>query len=374
MVSIGLPGGAVARIRFAVSCLWEVATSVRVLRDTGDHAVHLPWVTRVGPRLVDAGLLPADGTGAAGGVGVAGAARAAGGAGTAGGARPGSGAGTAGGVRPGGGVRAAGGGLLWQLIPAGPHYLPDFLTPAPDGLVPDLDAELAVLRSTPPEVVRADLDVYPGRHAPAVRALYADPAEGLRRLADEIAEYWRLALAPDWARIRLLLDAEVHYRARRLAADGAAGLLNDLHRQVRWEGETLAIAQRHCTAADVPDGEGLVLIPSVFVWPAVLSVATGPAPQLGYPARGIATLWEAPRRASDSLAAVLGRGRARVLAEMAAPASTTELARRTGLTAGGVSQHLAVLRAAGLVATHRTGRTVLNSRTTVAEALLSVAG
>ncbi|MGI5153181.1 DUF5937 family protein [Plantactinospora sp. CA-294935] len=340
MVSIGLPGGAVARIRFAVSCLWEVATSVRVLRDAGDHAVHLPWATRVRPRLVDAGLVPA------------------------GGASPG----------PVDGAGAAGGGLLWQLIPAGPHYLPDFLTPAPEGLNPELDTELATLRATPAEVVRADLDGYAGRDAPAVRHLHADPAEGLRRLADEIVRYWRIALAPDWARIRLLLDAEVHHRARRLAADGAAGLLNDLHRQVRWEGETLAIAQQHCTAADVPDGDGLVLIPSVFVWPSVLSVAAGPAPQLAYPARGIATLWETPRQASDSLAAVLGRGRARVLAEMRSPVSTTELARRTGLSAGGVSQHLAVLRAAGLVATHRTGRTVLNSRTTVAEALLSVAG
>ncbi|MDG4785891.1 DUF5937 family protein [Micromonospora sp. WMMD1102] len=335
MVSIGLPGGAVARIRFAVSCLWEVATSVRVLRDAGDHAVHLPWATRVRPRLADAGLIP-----------------------PATAAFPGDSA----------------GGLLWQLIPAGPHYLPDFLTPAPEGLNPDLDTELGRLLATPVEVVRADLDSYAGRHSPAVRDLYADPVAGLRRLADEIVRYWRIALAPDWARLRLLLDAEVHRRARRLAADGAAGLLNDLHRQVRWEGETLAIAQQHCTAADVPDGNGLVLIPSVFVWPSVLSVAAGPAPQLAYPARGVATLWETPRQSSDSLAAVLGRGRARVLAEMRAPVSTTELARRTGLSAGGVSQHLAVLRAAGLVTTHRSGRTVLNSRTTVAEALLSVAG
>lgn len=111
-------------------------------------------------------------------------------------------------------------------------------------------------------------------------ALYAEPEDGLRRLADEIAAYRRLALAPDWPRIRALLDAEVFRRARRLAEDGAAGLLNDLHERVRWEGDALRISQRHCLAPDVPDGAGLVLVPSVFVWPSVLSIAAGDLPQL----------------------------------------------------------------------------------------------
>ncbi|WP_347681473.1 DUF5937 family protein [Plantactinospora sp. B24E8] len=145
-----------------------------------------------------------------------------------------------------------------------------------------------MLRATPPEVLRADLDRYDAAPPPAVRALRADPVAGLRRLADEITAYWEIALAPDWARIRLLLEAEVQHRARRLATDGADGLLNDLHQRVRWEGETLSIAQRHCTTADVPDGSGLVLVPSVFVWPSVLSVAQGTPPQLAYPARGSA--------------------------------------------------------------------------------------
>ncbi|TYB37335.1 helix-turn-helix transcriptional regulator [Micromonospora sp. AP08] len=53
-----------------------------------------------------------------------------------------------------------------------------------------------------------------------------------------------------------------------------------------------------------------------------------------------------------------------------APRSTTEPARRTGLSPAGVSQHLTALRAAGLVVTHRQGRSLLSSRTAVAEALL----
>jgi DNA-binding transcriptional ArsR family regulator len=85
----------------------------------------------------------------------------------------------------------------------------------------------------------------------------------------------------------------------------------------------------------------------------------------------VGTLWERSGQAPDALSALLGRGRARLLAEMATPLSTTELARRTGITAGGVSQHLTTLRAAGLVVTHRQGRALLNTRTAVAEALLA---
>jgi hypothetical protein len=87
----------------------------------------------------------------------------------------------------------------------------------------------------------------------------------------------------------------------------------------------------------VPDGGGIVLIPSVFVWPSVLSVATGESPQLAFPARGVATLWEGKAQASKALTAVIGRGRAQLLIEMRAPVSTTELARRTGMSASGVT-------------------------------------
>ncbi|MFD0573635.1 ArsR/SmtB family transcription factor [Kitasatospora gansuensis] len=74
-----------------------------------------------------------------------------------------------------------------------------------------------------------------------------------------------------------------------------------------------------------------------------------------------------------ALAAVIGRSRAVLLAELDTPASTTDLARRTGITAGGVSQHLTALRAAGLVDAHRSGRYVLYVRTEAAEVLLAAA-
>ncbi|MEV6344972.1 DUF5937 family protein [Actinoplanes sp. NPDC051851] len=310
MVAIALPAGAAARIRFAVSCLWEVVTSVRE---------------------------PAAGTRILG-------------------TRP----------RPTG--------LLGRLVRPTGGYTPDFLTPPPLGLVADLGAELAALRATPSAAVRAHLDLMPGDPPAEVRALHADPPAGLARLSGEIEEYWRATIAPAWPRIHALLDADVRRRAHRLATDGAATVLNDLHESVHWADGTLTADQRHCTAPDVPDGSGLVLIPSVFAWPSVLTVSSWGTPQLAYPAQGVATLWEEPSRAPDPLGALLGRGRARILAALAGPLSTTELAGHTGISAGGVSQQLRVLRDAGLVRTHREGRRLLNSRTPIADALLAATG
>src|SRR5262249_13192595 len=155
-------------------------------------------------------------------------------------------------------------------------------------------------------------------------------------------------------------------RAHTLARDGVGGLLNDVHPSVRWSDGTLSVAKTHCAAPDVASRGGLVLVPSVFAWPSGLTVADPQGTQLAYPARGVATLWEQPADPPDSLVGVLGRTRARLLVEMDAPTSTTDLARRTGITAGGASQHLSALRAAGLVRTRREGRSVLNARTSVA--------
>jgi DNA-binding transcriptional ArsR family regulator len=319
LATIGLSATAVTHLRFAVSGLWEVLASVRLLRDPGVPAVHRRWAGRARAGVDESGL-------------------------------------------------------LWHLVAPSGGYTPDFLTPPPSGVSPDLGRELTGLRATPPGVVRAHLDLLPADRRAALRPLHEAPVDGLARLADEIAAYWSAAIAPDWPRMRALLDAEVQRRARRLATAGSAAILADLHPRVTWRDGKLTVDQPHCTAPDVPDGAGLVLIPSVFVWPSVLTVTAGEVPQIAYPARGVATLWERSSRSPDALTAVLGRGRALLLTAMATPLSTTELSRRTGITPGGVSQHLTTLRAAGLVVTHREGRSLLNARTEVAEALLAAAG
>jgi DNA-binding transcriptional ArsR family regulator len=117
-------------------------------------------------------------------------------------------------------------------------------------------------------------------------------------------------------------------------------------------------------------GRELVLIPSVFAWPGA-GVIWDP-PSVIYPARGIFGLREpggqSPGTPGD-LARLIGRTRAELLTALADPASTTGLAARTGVPVSSVSEHLAVLRATGLVATTRTGRYLTHQRTALGAAL-----
>jgi DNA-binding transcriptional ArsR family regulator len=206
----------------------------------------------------------------------------------------------------------------------------------------------------------------------AVPALQTDPAGHLGRLADEIECYWQVALAPCWARIQTVLDADVFHRARQVAEFGAAHLFNDLHATLSWDENTLRMVRRQCALRRESTGRGLLLIPSAFTGHVLTWSRRPHPPELIYPARGTGSLWEhRPVPRGEAIAAVLGRSRATLLTELEAPASTTDLARRTGISAAAVSQHLTTLRDAGMVSAHRAGRSVLYARTVVAETLLA---
>ncbi|MEU3721617.1 DUF5937 family protein [Streptomyces sp. NPDC031705] len=320
---LSFSAGDLAQTRFAVSPMWEVVTSFRRLLDPAAAHLHRDWAAQVRPRLARAGL---------------------------------------------------GRGWLAELVPAR-GYLADFLNPTPPGPFPELPAELRAIRATPPGQVRTDVAALGPRAAssPRLRHLGEEPEAALEKVAAEIEVYWELALAPYWARIRQVLEADVFHRARQVAEHGSASVLNELHESVRWDADTLSLVKAQCGLTRERAGAGLLLVPSAFAWPRVLTRAVAPdPPQLAYPARGIGTLWE-PRTASsaEAVAAVLGRSRALLLAELDTPASTTQLARHCGLSAAGVSQHLTALRNAGLVTAHRVGRSVLYARTAIADALLT---
>ncbi|MFC5823300.1 ArsR/SmtB family transcription factor [Nonomuraea insulae] len=313
-----------AETRFAISPMWEVVTSFRALAAAEVPGPHRGWAAQVRPRLAAAGLDR---------------------------------------------------GWLADMIPPIGH-LPDFLNPTSPTASPGLSDELAAVEATDPEQVRRDLDHLAaereGRLSLRLRNLHRTPWVYLPRIVTEIEDYWRLAIAPYWARIRSLLEADLFHRGRQVAEHGTAQALDELHPTVRWANGSLHLVERHCAITRIETGAGLLLVPSVFAWPRVLtrSIVSEP-PQLAYPARGIGTLWQRRTHAHmESLAAVIGRSRALLLAELDAPASTTELAHRSGLSAAGVSQHLTALRAAGLTSTHRAGRSVLYARTGLAEALL----
>ncbi|WP_328916877.1 MULTISPECIES: DUF5937 family protein [unclassified Streptomyces] len=244
-------------------------------------------------------------------------------------------------------------GPLLDLVPP-TGCTPDFITPPP--CAGDLADELRALGATPAAEIRRELSVH-GRPTARVEAMYDDPAAGVARLVAEITAYWELALAPYWPKVRAVLAADVFHQARRPAADGAEAVLGDLHPSVRWCAGTLTVERKICHAPTDLNDMGLVLVPSVFAWSSVSTTAAPPvAKQLFYPSRGAGSVWERERPpVSEAVAAVLGRTRALLLAEPAVPASTSELAGRTGLSAGGVSQHLTALRNAGIVSAHWVG-------------------
>ena len=272
----------------------------------------------------------------------------------------------------------------WPLIVNGLPVYPEFLVPAPGVRAPGLDAELARVRSTPAEPVRASLRRVFGDHPwpDSATELFERPAESLAEIAAELAECHERLIMPHWERIRPVLEADIAYRSQLLAGGGARSLFSDLHPDLCWSGGTL-------TLTDTDEGpsrfqvmlgpDGVVLMPSVFNWPQVsLSKATSSQTTLLYPARGTATVWESldaacGAAASGSLEDLLGAARARLLVALRSPATTTVLARRFGVTPSAISQHLAVLHRGGLVDRERSGRRVLYQASELGLALLDQA-
>jgi DNA-binding transcriptional ArsR family regulator len=165
----------------------------------------------------------------------------------------------------------------------------------------------------------------------------------------------------------------VVYRAGQLTSRGWAAALGDLHPDLSWEEGRIVLSRMRGGGTDAElGGRGLLFMPSVFVWPK-LAVGWDPPwpPALVYPARGVAALWEQPRRARPGAALdrLLGPSRAAILIALEEPASTTHLAATLGQSLGGTGDHLAVLRQAGLISRARSGRSVLYRRTPVGDAL-----
>ncbi|MFD0691823.1 ArsR/SmtB family transcription factor [Actinomadura fibrosa] len=104
--------------------------------------------------------------------------------------------------------------------------------------------------------------------------------------------------------------------------------------------------------------------------PAVREVLGAPD-VAGRLADGLETAWRALLKPDgDALARLLGRTRADLLRTLAEPATTSWLCARLRLSLGGVGDHLAVLRAAGLVTRERSGRSVLYRRTAAGDVLV----
>jgi DNA-binding transcriptional ArsR family regulator len=152
---------------------------------------------------------------------------------------------------------------------------------------------------------------------------------------------------------------------------GSRAAFADLHPSVSWQAGCLSVRPTSKPAVDVDlAGRGLLLIPSAFTWPRVWPRTDPPwDPALVYPPTGIGDLWEPPERHDGALGTLIGRRRAEILRELDRPAATLDLAARMRVSAGGINDHLSVLRRAGLVMRRREGRRVVYARTLTGDAL-----
>lgn len=327
MITFELGVEDLADTRFALSPLHETVLSLRVLREPGLSVLHLPWRRSVL-----------------------------------------------------GGLKALDTELLMSLV-AARRTLPDFLTPRPASFAPSFEDELAVVRGTSPALVRRDLlaahapDPLPGPLRAAAPDGRGDGDAAVAELRDAICallrQYWEAAVEPVWPQMRLLLEADMTYRARQLAVGGARLLFADMHPNLRWRGGVLHIDQMLSSHHVTASGRGLLLVPSVFAHKPAPPVGPDQPPALAYPSRGVATLWAAaPTADLPALVSLLGRPRAGLLGLLEEPLPTVEIARRLKVTPSAVSQHLRVLYATGLVTRARDGRLVLYRRSALGDQLV----
>lgn len=306
------------RTRFAIAPLMELIGAFYVLRRPARYAVHRRWLEWAAPRVRDLDLS-----------------------------------------------------LLDAATPFGGPYWPVFVSPPPREPHPAVETELDRVAATPPAQVVAELTQRYRHEMPAdARPFVEDPARALATLVGQMRALWHAVLAPRWSTISALLEAELTARARSLVAVGSRAAFADLHPSVRWDADRLTVAPA-VKAADVDlAGRGLLLIPSAFTWPRVWPRTDPPwDPALVYPPAGIGDLWEPNGPDDEALESLIGRRRAWILRELDRPGATLDLAGRMGVSAGGISDHLSVLRRAGLVTRRRDGRRVVYARTLAGDTL-----
>lgn len=254
---------------------------------------------------------------------------------------------------------------LLELIPpfaTGPLFLDPITTDPAEGL--------ELVRAAPASIVAAELQRVsgPGSPDPWLRSLAAREREasGELRLALRLAYHHLMADA--WPRILSGFRSELAYRSRLIAELGVQAALSTLHPSISWNGTVMQIEAK--SERDIyPHGAGMTLMPSAL-W-------TGRALLAWHPDRSVLVVYPAVTPlpligvpASDPLADLLGHTRAAILTHTFTERSSTQLARKLGVSAATVSGHTKALRAAGLIVTARAGKGVHHSVTPLGARLI----
>ncbi|MFD4644419.1 ArsR family transcriptional regulator [Lentzea sp. NPDC058436] len=257
---------------------------------------------------------------------------------------------------------------LMQLAPP-VGYSPDFLTPTAGSCA--VDAGIDAVLSTPVESLRADLGQLDCRQRldPRTHLLACGDVATLDSLGDALRAYYSSALAPIWSDVRAVVDADRAVRARSFLDNGCEGMLASLHPTITWTPSVLSIESRFPQRDVHLRGQGLVLVPSYFCWERPIMLRDqSRTPVLVYPIARDLHVTSAGKR---PLEALLGRTRAAALEVIAGGCTTTELARRLGISAASASAHASVLRDAGLAVAQRHRNSVLHTASALGVELLA---
>jgi DNA-binding transcriptional ArsR family regulator len=264
--------------------------------------------------------------------------------------------------------------VLRAIVPAPRPHVASFLLSGAREPSTSIDVQLAAVAECSTARLRADLEVVWRGELPDETRRVLEHGGG-PHIAEALHQYWTVAIKPFWPQIRAVLDADVAYRATRLARGGIEALLSDLHPDLELAEHAIQVQSSAAGSEHELRGAGLLLVPCVFAWPHVMvDIDAGNPPSITYGPRGIGELWPQappPDPTGDALAALLGRTRAAILRAVALPRSTSDVAAELNQSMPAVSAHLAVLRRAGLVSSWRAGRRVLYQLTPLARSVLA---
>ncbi|GAA2617588.1 ArsR/SmtB family transcription factor [Streptomyces tubercidicus] len=254
-------------------------------------------------------------------------------------------------------------------------YAPDFMTPGTaTDRTPDLEAELHQVAATSARVVARQMDRMlrtarpqgktSAGELPGVRSFLERGERAFaQQVADELDAFWRQSLAPLWPSVVAGVEADIEHRARRIARSGLSAVLNSLHQDIAYRSGTLHLASEH--RIEVSGTTDLTLFPSAVAHSWLISV--DPWQERGiyliYPTRGALGPDRMTEGADPPMGSVLGHSRSTLLAGLALPRTTTQLADRHHLSPSTVSYHLSHLLHAGLVSRVRERNRVYYRRT-----------
>lgn len=257
------------------------------------------------------------------------------------------------------------------ILMADGAYRPDFLDPSSLSNEPTFEEGLAALLATPTEQVYAELvDATMGRAAVVRHRLLDDPDRVRSEAAAAVRRLWQAVVEPEWPSMRQALRAEMLDRALQVNREGLRAVIPRLHHSMTYQDETITVERPVDVVAHCP--QGLLLVPSLFITDRVqCTTADHWTSAIYYPASG-RYLWAVPPT-SRSLDRLLGTTRSKILTALATPLQSTVVAVLVDVTPPTASEHLAILRNAGLIDTSRTGRTATHELTEAGRSLLDAA-